>query len=465
MPSSSKRELFDIDGLPVSVTANPESKSESDGGIILWHDPDPKTIKKGLYNFNSHVIETDGKIPDPREMSSIVVYYASWCGHCRHYAPIYKKIAEKHLDIKFLAVNCALYGNVCNKKKIHRYPTVIAYGFGEDITREGKSVKHSENQVLQYIRANKYKINKNKFSMNKLENTDDTKKWLSDARHKVEKNLEDGVTSLDRLHEGLASLDFMLEYDTVVGNAGNGGDGIDGINALRYFLKDVIGVVLPVVEKIPEQINIKSYFALETHLNGLASGVRGNIDSWDKALTTFGFMRDTIRTGHEWRICQGISKSMNSNFNLRGASASYVASGPLLGNIASTAYTCGFWQMFHILLANSQRPPEETMQTIHNTVKFLFGCQNCREHFLKDWNACNHGRCDVSNRKQSVLWLWRLHNSVTERVVKEMMTNGGDDNDNLMYFPPKYACQTCYDTKNEWNIEEVHKFLENKFTL
>lgn len=136
---------------------------------------------KGLY-FNSKSVDelnpytysiiSEGKNP------SIILYYASWCGHCRystffcaklthfcfftcavccrHFVPMYNTLASETnarvLDInkekqsrkgwrkrathrtysplRFTAIDCAEYSTICAKAGISSYPTLKTYNIG-----------------------------------------------------------------------------------------------------------------------------------------------------------------------------------------------------------------------------------------------------------------------------------------------------------------------------------------------
>lgn len=109
--------------------------------------------------------------------------------------------------------------------------------------------------------------------------------------------------------------------------------------------------------------------------------------------------------------------------------------------------TCLIWQMLHVLTASvagilithsrlylqPEEVPEignvsvlETMSVIRETVATFLDCEACRDHFQQAWDRCDYGRCEVlgfqteqDQAKAMVLWLWRLHNAVSLRVLAE----------------------------------------------
>ena len=69
----------------------------------------------------------------------------------------------------------------------------------------------------------------------------------------------------------------------------------------------------------------------------------------------------------------------------------------------------------------------------HAFVLHFFGCDDCRRHFLEEYDSCAHQRCvDVGTDANAatgegrsgsaagvVLWLWRAHNAVNARLYAD----------------------------------------------
>merc|ERR1711907_414655 len=54
----------------------------------------------------------------PRGKLWVVDFYAPWCPHCRHFAPIWGKVAGQYAHIKplgFGAVDCEENGRLCDR--------------------------------------------------------------------------------------------------------------------------------------------------------------------------------------------------------------------------------------------------------------------------------------------------------------------------------------------------------------
>lgn len=68
----------------------------------------------------------------------IVEFYAPWCPHCQHYKPHYIKLAQEMqrrvivTDISFHAVSCTLNEDLCETYEISGYPTVMGWKGGDN---------------------------------------------------------------------------------------------------------------------------------------------------------------------------------------------------------------------------------------------------------------------------------------------------------------------------------------------
>jgi len=86
-----------------------------------------------LYKSISHVKELNEETfqfhAKESETPFIVVFYAPWCGHCRNYVSKYASLASEYssLSLSFFALNCDAFSSLCNRLKIEAYPTVQAY--------------------------------------------------------------------------------------------------------------------------------------------------------------------------------------------------------------------------------------------------------------------------------------------------------------------------------------------------
>ncbi|CCH40687.1 putative secreted protein [Wickerhamomyces ciferrii] len=89
---------------------------------------------QGLYSKDLNVFELDttnfNQVVMESNQTTIVEFYAPWCGHCRQLKPHYSKAAKQLKDIVQVgAVNCdyAKNKNLCSKYKIEGYPTIMGF--------------------------------------------------------------------------------------------------------------------------------------------------------------------------------------------------------------------------------------------------------------------------------------------------------------------------------------------------
>lgn len=79
------------------------------------------TIELTGENFKDKVEESEILLVD---------FWASWCGPCRQFAPVYEAASEKHADIVFGSVNTEEQQQLAAAAKITSIPTLMAFKDG-----------------------------------------------------------------------------------------------------------------------------------------------------------------------------------------------------------------------------------------------------------------------------------------------------------------------------------------------
>ncbi|XP_037947120.1 sulfhydryl oxidase 1-like [Teleopsis dalmanni] len=110
------------------------------GGILKKYEAVMKqqSLELGLYNSSDKVVILSNvnlkEIVLQQNHSSLVEFYNSYCGHCKRFAPTYKKLADELYPwrsvLRICAIDCAAEENneICREYEIMAYPTMRYIG-------------------------------------------------------------------------------------------------------------------------------------------------------------------------------------------------------------------------------------------------------------------------------------------------------------------------------------------------
>ena len=70
-----------------------------------------------------------------KKPKAIVDFWASWCGPCTQFAPIYKKVADDMPNISFCKLNIEDFREIAMEFGVMSIPTIIFFKNGEEVGR------------------------------------------------------------------------------------------------------------------------------------------------------------------------------------------------------------------------------------------------------------------------------------------------------------------------------------------
>nr|PNR61881.1 hypothetical protein PHYPA_000305 [Physcomitrium patens] len=122
-------------------------------------------------------------------------------------------------------------------------------------------------------------------------------------------------------------------------------------------------------------------------------------------------------------------------------------------------YNCGLWLLLHSLTVRVQEFEATFAKlAIEAFVDDFYKCDHCRDHFR---NATTRSQASPRiSKRDLVLWLWRIHNMITEVVASEEHKTEGNSS---KLWPAENDCPACRDKTSsltfDWDEEAVYYYL------
>jgi thiol-disulfide isomerase/thioredoxin len=391
--------------------------------------------------------------------------YYSWCPHCQHFRDHYIEFAEQtaavlrefgldEKSVTFYAVSCTANQKLCRKVGIKGFPRVQLYAAGA-VANATADVKYWKLHPFDVLRELDIHVD----------------------RLKVEPILEKASASQLGGREQLRTQRLQYQYARTKQQLFD-----DASLSFDHTLRQGIFASTP-----PGVM--------------LTNATRDTLYDWLRLLQkTTPSAWQVQRTIHA--ILSNFDEAVMSEENLKAILERVPPTPPASSKKWSPActkgvngmgYSCGLWQLFHImsvglveynLMIGSEDPSvleAMSVSTVHladtlrNFVEHFFACEECRRHFVKDYDGCSYERCSrlsshAYNYDQWIqlpTWLFETHNAVNQRLVRERAAREqreiSDEEVHQSQWPSHQVCPKCWSDSGGYDDEVVYKFLRTEY--
>eukprot|EP00931_Biecheleriopsis_adriatica_P007495 TRINITY_DN108776_c0_g1_i1.p1 TRINITY_DN108776_c0_g1~~TRINITY_DN108776_c0_g1_i1.p1 ORF type:complete len:702 (-),score=140.65 TRINITY_DN108776_c0_g1_i1:36-2141(-) len=430
-----------------------------------------------------HALEECGAL---KEEVWIFKVFVHWCPHCQQLMPRLYRLAlvlrqQGVTKLRFGAVNCATEHKLCATQNWPGHPLLVARYLGPDravhdaIEHWVDVVKDAQlRQMLpRYALPGEFPLLK--LLLEQLPASVVTKAmWSSLFESEAEEGSGEGTTACPNMtalhlsHPEAASEPVGNGWHDVESSFTPRRRWTDAMLMLRHIFQEWIAPLGD--DGNVEAFSYRQVVVIEAWVGLLSSnlpaafGLRRVLRDLQRSLAAILRAAQTQEGGRlcapEWKamaapVLQAIAEVGQRDFSVASACA---------------GDTCRLWSLFHTLAAEGWRQegqpiegevlmePGAMLQAVRGFVDQFFKCLYCRQHFLEQFDAGSYGlEVARKDRRDVVLYLWRLHNAVSVRVAAEHGCNAADRR-----WPPSSLCPACWDTSaaHDWPVLSETKAME-----
>ena len=336
------------------------------------------------------VTELDGSLfrtqidEDKSDMKWVVMFYASWCGHCQHFAPIFTRLAESHRHqsvVKFAAMDCASVDrfklgdeDLCRKNDVKAYPTILMFQHGAKQRELAKVGDALEKEVAELVGVE----------------LPSTVIGASDTE------FEETVLKAPEVQD---SNNLVVNSEAV---------NYDAALALHTIFHDSVfkgaETTLDELDDVIQLVNICARSLMPFDVRDSCRELQALLEDKRDAGVSL--------TQSEWI---GQVDHHFGNFHDRTF-------------MSCKDFSCGMWRLLHLITLSAEDlsisdplTSKQAMEAVRFIVDKFFSCAVCRDHFLSHYDNCDFDRCSITFDYTSVAsWLIRLHNGVNRRLGRTL---------------------------------------------
>ncbi|XP_067893933.1 sulfhydryl oxidase 1 isoform X3 [Heterodontus francisci] len=399
----------------------------------------------------------------------LVEFYASWCGYCIDFAPVWKSLArdikEWKTAVSLAVVNCANLKNakLCQRFEVTTYPTIKSFKAfskpffkGEPFVDSDTTISALRHDIIRYLEQHGENVwppacpplEPARKMPTRTFYTYYLRRLPGVTRNAYKLTTQDSThmttvrpwSDLDSCKVYMADLESALYYSLKVEVGMHKELSGNTLAALKHFIA-VLTKFFPGRPFVMKMLQITEAWLAKVGMAQISYNAYLDVLSNKQ-----GRIGALLPDGVNWVGCRG------SRPQFRG-------------------YPCSLWTLFHLLTVQAakynesmkrmgktvQTDPLEVLYTLRQYVKYFFGCRECATHF----EAMAEDSMDqVDSFDDAILWLWSRHNRVNNRLAGALSE---DPKFPKLQWPPPDMCAECHsEVKGEhvWITDEILKFLK-----